>query len=77
MHKIAGTINVHGTIAYVPQQPFIQNDTFKSNILFGRSLDETFYQNVLEMCALKSDLNILSAGDATEIGEKVNNTSNR
>ena len=41
------------------------------NILFGKSLDKTLYNHVLDACALKTDLNIMAAGDQTEIGEKV------
>lgn len=60
-----------GSVAYVPQQAWIQNETLRSNILFGAEMDERKYQNVLDACALKPDLEILAAGDLTEIGEKV------
>jgi hypothetical protein len=33
------------------------------------------YDKVLEACALKPDLEILPAGDKTEIGEKVSSSS--
>src|SRR5690606_21515639 len=75
MYKFNGSINMNGSIAYVPQQAWIQNATLKNNILFERPLDERFYKNVLEACALKTDLTILPAGDATEIGEKGINLS--
>ena len=29
MHKFNGNINVHGSVAYVPQQAWIQNATLK------------------------------------------------
>lgn len=58
-------------MAYVPQQAWIQNATLKDNILFGSTLDETRYQQVLEACALLPDLQLLPGGDLTEIGEKV------
>jgi len=32
---------------------------------------EQFYNKVISACALQTDLNILPAGDSTEIGEKV------
>lgn len=76
MHKQpGGRMNTHGSMAYVPQQAWIQNATLKNNILFGSELDETKYQNILDACALRTDLNILPAGDATEIGEKGINLS--
>lgn len=58
-------------MAYVPQQAWIQNDTVQDNIIFGREKLKTWYHRVLEACALLPDLDILPAGDATEIGEKV------
>ena len=71
MHKFSGKININGLKAYVAQQAWIQNATLKNNILFGSSLDDEIYENIIEACALKSDLKILPAGDQTEIGEKV------
>ncbi|WAR09783.1 MRP1-like protein [Mya arenaria] len=65
----------HGSLAYVSQQAWIQNASVKDNILFGNALDETRYDKVVESCSLKSDLDILPAGDDTEIGEKGINLS--
>lgn len=60
-----------GSVAYVPQQAWIQNDSLQENILFGRQLQERYYKAVVEACALLPDLEILPSGDLTEIGEKV------
>lgn len=62
-------------MAYVPQQAWIQNATVKDNILFGKHMEEGKYDEVLEACALKTDLEILTGGDMTEIGEKVSGLS--
>lgn len=62
---------VQGLVAYVPQQAWIQNSTLKENIVFGQELRESWYHSVVEACALNPDLEILPAGDHTEIGEKV------
>lgn len=62
---------VQGSVAYVPQQAWIQNATLKDNILFGHERKESWYHRVVEACALLPDLDILPAGDSTEIGEKV------
>ncbi|XP_062436537.1 ATP-binding cassette sub-family C member 2 [Rhea pennata] len=75
MENIKGHINIQGSLAYVPQQAWIQNATLKDNILFGSELDEARYQQVLEACALLPDLELLPAGDQTEIGEKGINLS--
>lgn len=60
-----------GSVAYVPQQAWIQNCTLQENVLFGRALDPKRYQKALEACALLADLEVLPGGDQTEIGEKV------
>uniref|UniRef100_A0A8C6VN87 MRP2 protein n=1 Tax=Naja naja TaxID=35670 RepID=A0A8C6VN87_NAJNA len=75
MENIKGHINIQGSMAYVPQQAWIQNATLKDNIIFGSTLDETRYQQVLEACALHPDLKLLPGGDLTEIGEKGINLS--
>ncbi|KFQ48159.1 Canalicular multispecific organic anion transporter 1, partial [Nestor notabilis] len=75
MEHIKGHINIQGSLAYVPQQAWIQNATLKDNILFGSELDEARYQQVIKACALLPDLKLLPAGDQTEIGEKGINLS--
>lgn len=62
---------LQGSVAYVPQQAWIQNSTLKENIMFGQNRRVDWYNRVVEACALKPDLEILPAGDETEIGEKV------
>ncbi|CAH2076223.1 unnamed protein product, partial [Iphiclides podalirius] len=75
MDKISGRVNTHGSIAYVPQQAWIQNATLQGNILFGKPLDAAKYANVIGVCALKPDFDVLPGGDQTEIGEKGINLS--
>uniref|UniRef100_A0A8C5NTU8 ABC-type glutathione-S-conjugate transporter n=1 Tax=Junco hyemalis TaxID=40217 RepID=A0A8C5NTU8_JUNHY len=75
MENIKGHINIQGSLAYVPQQAWIQNATLKDNIIFGSEVDEARYQQVLKACALLPDLELLPAGDQTEIGEKGINLS--
>ncbi|XP_019740371.1 multidrug resistance-associated protein 1 isoform X1 [Hippocampus comes] len=75
MDKLEGSVAVKGSVAYVPQQAWIQNSTLKENIIFGQALSEAWYQRVVAACALQPDLEILPAGDSTEIGEKGVNLS--
>nr|GAT58777.1 predicted protein [Mycena chlorophos] len=62
----------HEGVAYAAQQPWIENATFKQNIVFDARVpfDEDRYKKVLHACALLPDLEIFAAGDETEIGEK-------
>ncbi|XP_076239794.1 multidrug-Resistance like Protein 1 isoform X1 [Calliopsis andreniformis] len=75
MEKISGRVNTKGSIAYVSQQAWIQNASLQDNVLFGKPLHKSFYNRVIEACALNPDLKILPAGDKTEIGEKGINLS--
>ncbi|KAI8141790.1 multi drug resistance-associated protein MRP [Fennellomyces sp. T-0311] len=75
MVKKNGKVTLRGSIAYVPQQPWVMNATLRDNIVFGHRWDPEFYDRVLEACSLKSDIQILSAGDQTEIGERGINLS--
>lgn len=70
MDRLSGQVSIHGSIAYVAQQAWIQNETLKNNILFKKTVNENFYDSVVDACALKQDLDMLPAGDQTEIGEK-------
>ncbi|KAF9208530.1 hypothetical protein BGZ49_008520 [Haplosporangium sp. Z 27] len=56
-------------IAYVSQTAWLQSSTIRDNILFGKEFDQARYDDVIEGCALISDLQIFEDGDATEIGE--------
>ncbi|XP_027847516.1 multidrug resistance-associated protein 1 isoform X2 [Aphis gossypii] len=75
MEKVSGRVNTKGSIAYVPQQAWIQNTSLKDNILFGQTLSDRIYSKVIDACALRADFQMLPAGDDTEIGEKGINLS--
>ncbi|KAA0725432.1 Canalicular multispecific organic anion transporter 2 ATP-binding cassette sub-family C member 3 [Triplophysa tibetana] len=75
MEKLEGEVSIRGSVAYVPQQAWIQNATLRDNILFGKAYVEKKYQCVLEACSLTPDLEVLPGGDQTEIGEKGINLS--
>ncbi|KYM83609.1 Sodium leak channel non-selective protein [Atta colombica] len=70
-----GHILREGTCAYVSQQAWIVNGTFKENILFGEEFDAKRYYHTITICNLKEDLNMLPGGDDTEIGERGINLS--
>ncbi|XP_067242984.1 canalicular multispecific organic anion transporter 1 isoform X1 [Chanodichthys erythropterus] len=75
LHCLKGHININGSMAYVPQQAWIQNATLRDNILFGSKLDEERYLSAVDACALGPDLDLLPGRDQTEIGEKGINLS--
>ncbi|KAF0700286.1 Aste57867_9194 [Aphanomyces stellatus] len=82
MPRMHGTCDVHGRVAYVSQEPWLQNATVRANVLFTDDVDTPNrddvidrYDHVLAACALQPDLAVLVAGDATEIGERGINLS--
>ena len=70
-----GSANVSGSVAYVSQEPWIQNASLRYNVTFGKPFRPREYRRVIRACALEEDLKILSAGDMTEIGERGINLS--
>ncbi|KAI9002882.1 ATP-binding cassette transporter 1 [Hyaloraphidium curvatum] len=70
MTKVSGTVVVRGTVAYAAQDPWIMNATLRENVIFGREFDRTWYDIVIEACALLPDLQVLPGGDMVEIGER-------
>ncbi|KAJ3266425.1 hypothetical protein HDU77_001036 [Chytriomyces hyalinus] len=77
MYKSAnsGEVRMNGTVAFVPQTPWIMNATLRDNIVFGADFDHEFYEATIEACGLSTDLAILPGGDMTEIGERGINLS--
>ncbi|GBM74838.1 Multidrug resistance-associated protein 1 [Araneus ventricosus] len=77
MHATEGAVRIMkgGRLAYVPQQPWIQNATVRDNILFVKPMDKSLYDATISRCCLRPDLNVLPGGDYTEIGEKGVNLS--
>ncbi|XP_071507087.1 ATP-binding cassette sub-family C member 5-like [Diadema antillarum] len=75
MEIMGGSCKVRGRIAYVAQEAWIFNATVQENILFGLPLDKERYESVLDACSLRQDMEILTNGDQTEIGERGINLS--
>eukprot|EP00934_Nitzschia_sp_Nitz4_P008921 Nitzschia sp. Nitz4//scaffold84_size84139//32260//36378//NITZ4_005195-RA/size84139-processed-gene-0.16-mRNA-1//-1//CDS//3329559024//8911//frame0 len=71
-HAVGNTkVSIQGKVSYVPQTPFILNQTVRDNILFGLPFDEDRYERILDACCLRADLKQLGeSGDLTEIGER-------
>uniref|UniRef100_A0A8C5IZA3 ABC-type glutathione-S-conjugate transporter n=1 Tax=Junco hyemalis TaxID=40217 RepID=A0A8C5IZA3_JUNHY len=70
-----GCVTIKDTAAYVPQQAWVLNASVEDNILFGKEMDETWFNRVTEACALHPDLETFPAGQKSEIGEKGINLS--
>jgi len=70
MTRSDGSVTLRGDVAYFSQSSWILSATVKDNIIFGHRFDPVFYDQVLDACALRSDLAVLPQGHMTEVGEK-------
>ncbi|KAF9435675.1 hypothetical protein BGZ76_005767, partial [Entomortierella beljakovae] len=75
LERVSGEIRIRGSVAFVPQQAWIMNDTLRANIVFGNTYDPAYYQKTIEACCLQQDFDMLLGGDMTEIGERGINLS--
>nr|XP_050853341.1 probable multidrug resistance-associated protein lethal(2)03659 isoform X3 [Vespula vulgaris] len=65
-----GSLKISGKIAYVSQQPWIFASSIRQNILFGRSMDKSRYEQTIQVCQLNEDIASFLHGDRTVVGEK-------
>ncbi|KAF2156832.1 ABC multidrug transporter-like protein [Myriangium duriaei CBS 260.36] len=70
MRKTNGSVTFGSSRAFCPQYAWIQNATVKENIIFGKEYKRKWYNQVIDACALRPDLEMLPNGDMTEIGER-------
>ncbi|KAG0353636.1 hypothetical protein BGZ54_002156, partial [Gamsiella multidivaricata] len=75
MYKRQGTVRVYGRLAYVAQTAWIVNATLRENITFGNEFNQERYDHIVMACGLLPDIEMLPAGDMTEIGERGINLS--
>ncbi|XP_044487071.1 ABC transporter C family member 13 isoform X3 [Mangifera indica] len=72
---VHGSIHSTGSIAYVPQVPWILSGTIRENILFGKNYDPQRYSDVVRACAFDVDISLMIGNDMAYIGEKGLNLS--
>ena len=68
-------IILNGSVAYVPQKPWILNDTVRNNIIFNKPYNEEKYNQIVKICQLEPDFELLKEGDFTIISDKGDNLS--
>ncbi|GAW10561.1 multidrug resistance-associated ABC transporter [Lentinula edodes] len=71
MRKISGEVRFSGSMAYVPQNPWIRNATVRDNIMFGQPEDVRRLSDIIHACSLTHDLNSLPNGERTVIGSDI------
>ena len=68
--KRNGTLSQSGRTAFLPQTPWLPNDSVRNVILFGSPMQWQRYRTVLRVCQLEADLDSFLHGDQTGIGER-------
>lgn len=60
-----------GSVAYVPQEAWVQNGSVVENVCFRQELDLPWLEEVLDACALWPDVSRFPAGLHSPVGEQV------
>ncbi|XP_023708995.1 probable multidrug resistance-associated protein lethal(2)03659 [Cryptotermes secundus] len=66
----SGSISVDGSVSYASQEPWLFTGSVQQNILFGHPMDRNQYRQVVRVCALERDFQLLPHGDRTIVGER-------
>ncbi|KAG5461125.1 MAG: hypothetical protein BJ554DRAFT_6729, partial [Olpidium bornovanus] len=74
-HVRGPKIEIYGTTSYVPQEAWLLNCSLKDNVTFGLPFEREKFDEVIRVCALQRDLNLLVSGEDTEIAERGSNLS--
>ncbi|KAG5887763.1 hypothetical protein JTB14_016114 [Gonioctena quinquepunctata] len=65
-----GEMKVCGNISYASQEPWLFVSSVRDNILFGQQFIKPRYQEVMRVCALKTDFEQFPHGDRTLVEER-------
>ena len=70
LESSSGSLRKAGSLAYVSQEAWVFPASLRENVLFGAELQADWYQEVLRCCGLVKDLEQLSHGDASLVGDR-------
>lgn len=65
-----GDLTVNGVVSYSAQEPWLFEGTLRQNIIFTEEYNEIRYKEVIRVCALERDLQLLPFTDLTMVGER-------
>ena len=68
-------IIINGSIVYIPQIPWIINETVRNNIIFPNNFNLEKYKKIVKICQLENDFELLKSSDFTKISDKGDNLS--
>lgn len=70
IEHVSGSCTLSGSTSYAPQEAWCFGGSIKDNILMGSLFNELMYEEVIEVCGLRRDLQLFPDGDQTYVGEK-------
>ena len=70
LEVMKGDINLLGSCALVPEEPWILSTSIRDNITYGRKWNCVWYGQVVSSCCLEVDFGQFRDGDLTIIGER-------
>lgn len=70
-----GSCTVRGSVAWVPQQPWLFKGSLRDNVLIGRPFDKKRFVNALHVAHLDADLQAFDKKDMTDVGDSGCNLS--
>eukprot|EP00050_Salpingoeca_kvevrii_P019960 m.92564 g.92564 ORF g.92564 m.92564 type:complete len:1403 (-) comp8653_c0_seq4:26-4234(-) len=70
LQPTSGSCAVSGKVAYASQESWILSCSVKDNILFGAPYEEAWFEQVLDACALRQDIESFAHGIETLVGER-------
>ncbi|XP_060028880.1 ATP-binding cassette sub-family C member 6 isoform X4 [Erinaceus europaeus] len=70
LSKLEGSVSIRGSVAYVPQEAWVQNSSLVENVCFRQQLEPQWLEKVLEACALGPDVSNFPEGIYTQVGEQ-------
>lgn len=60
LQKLSGTVDIQGSVFYVPQEPWIFTASLRQNITFGRPYNKEKFDKILQVCCLDQVRTVLS-----------------
>ncbi|CAH2350577.1 oligomycin resistance ATP-dependent permease Yor1p [[Candida] railenensis] len=69
MKRTKGEVNIYDS-SLLCGPNWVQSCSIRDNVTFGSDYDADLYREVMDVCCLQEDMNQLTAGDMTEVGER-------
>lgn len=52
LEKINGSVEIQGSVFYVPQEPWIFTASLRQNIIFGKPYNKEKFEKIIKVCCL-------------------------